>query len=344
MSKPSRFSVCSRPDDARTISQPAWWRWWLPVLLLTGIFWLSLFSGSAVPVAPLEALKALAPHPPANLAQALVFNLRLPRSLVAMLLGASLATAGSLLQTLTRNPLASPSLLGINAGASLAMVIASALNPAWLAGYSISLLAAAGGAISWGMVMLMGTAQIDRSRLILAGVTVSAFCAALTKAIVLLSEDHAFGIMHWLAGGVAHVRWQEFWRLFPVTAVIAPLAWLLARRLNLLQLSDDSARTLGVNLPRMRLTIVVMVALLVGSCVSVAGPLAFIGLLVPHIARLWIGHDLRKMLPVAMIFGALFLLLADLLSRAIGPGEMPAGVILALTGAPFFIWLVRKRI
>lgn len=323
------------------------WRWTLPLLILGVSFWLTLFCRSAVPISPLESLRALLPGPPASLAQALVLNLRLPRSLVAMLLGASLALAGSVLQTLTRNPLASPSLFGINAGASLAMVVASAFSPPWLSGFSIALVAALGGGVSWGAVMLMGGGWQqagDRSRLILAGVAVSALCVALAKATLILSEDHAYGILNWLAGGVAHARWPEFWHLFPFTVIIAPWVLLLASRLNLLQVSDESARTLGVNLPRLRLTLNLMVLLLVGACVSVAGPLAFIGLLVPHISRYWMGYDLRRMLPLSMIFGATLMLLADLLARFLAwPGELPAGVVLALIGAPFFIWLVRTR-
>ena len=132
------------------------WRWTLPLLLLGISFWLTLFCRSAVPIGALESLRALLPGPPVSLAQALVLNLRLPRSLVAMLLGASLALAGGLLQTLTRNPLASPSLFGINAGASLAMVVVSALSPQLLAGFSLLLVAALGGGITWGVVLLIG--------------------------------------------------------------------------------------------------------------------------------------------------------------------------------------------
>lgn len=320
--------------------------WSLPLALLAGVFWLSLFSWSQVPIAPWQAISAVLPGKVSDLPQALVVNLRLPRSLVAMLLGASLAVAGCLLQTLTRNPLASPSLLGINAGASLAMVIASAFNPTWVAGYSIALLAALGGGLSWGIVMLLGRGWDagDRSRLILGGVAVSALCAALTRAILLLAEDHAWGILHWLAGGVSHVRWREFWQLLPFSALLLPLAWLFASRLNLLQLSDDSARTLGIRLGQLRLLVNLLVVLLVGSCVSVAGPVAFLGLLVPHMARAWIGNDLRLVLPIAMLFGALLMLLADLLARAVAfPADLPAGALLALIGAPCFIWLVRRR-
>ncbi|WP_308563755.1 iron-dicitrate ABC transporter permease FecC [uncultured Klebsiella sp.] len=321
--------------------------WGLPLLTLTGLFWLSLFCYAAIPISPLNALHALfAPDTP-PLAEALVLNLRLPRSLVAMMLGASLAISGSLLQTLTHNPLASPSLLGINSGAALAMALTSAFSPAPLAGYSLALIAACGGGISWLLVMTAGGGwrqELDRHRLILAGIALSALCMALTRITLLLAEDHAYGILTWLAGGVSHVRWAEFWQLFPFTALIIPGVLLLSNALNLLNVGDNTAHSLGVNLFRLRLFINAATLLLTGSCVSVAGPVAFIGLLIPHLARLWAGHDHRVLLPMSAILGALFMLLADILARALAwPGELPAGAVLALVGAPCFVWLARRR-
>ncbi|HDX2865978.1 TPA: iron-dicitrate ABC transporter permease FecC, partial [Escherichia coli] len=219
-----------------------------------------------------------------TLPEALVQNLRLPRSLVAVLIGASLALAGTLLQTLTHNPMASPSLLGINSGAALAMALTSALSPTPIAGYSLSFIAACGGGVSWLLVMTAGGGfrhTHDRNKLILAGIALSAFCMGLTRITLLLAEDHAYGIFYWLAGGVSHARWQDVWQLLPVVVTAVPVVLLLANQLNLLNLSDSTAHTLGVNLTRLRLVINMLVLLLVGACVSVAGPVAFIGLLVP---------------------------------------------------------------
>lgn len=321
--------------------------WGLPLLTLVGLFWLSLFCYAAIPISPLNALHALlAPETP-PLAEALVLNLRLPRSLVAMMLGASLAVSGTLLQTLTHNPLASPSLLGINSGAALAMALTSAFSPAPLAGYSLALIAACGGGISWLLVMTAGGGwrqELDRNRLILAGIALSALCMALTRITLLLAEDHANGILTWLAGGIAHVRWGEFWQLLPFTALIIPGVFLLSNALNLLNVGDNTAHSLGVNLPRLRLLINTAALLLAGTCVSVAGPVAFIGLLIPHLARLWAGHDHRVLLPMSAVLGTLFMLLADILARALAwPGELPAGAVLALVGAPCFVWLARRR-
>lgn len=322
-------------------------RWGIPSAVLFAIFWLSLFCYSAIPISAPEALYALIPGHTATLPESLVQNLRLPRSLVAILIGASLALAGTLLQTLTHNPLASPSLLGINSGAALAMALTSALSPIPIAGYPIALIAACGGGISWLLVMAAGSGfrhTQDSIKLILAGIALSALCIALTRITLLLAEDHAYGIFYWLAGGVSHARWQEFWQLFPIVTVALPIILLLANQLNLLNISDGTAHTLGVNLPLLRLLINVLVLVLVGACVSVAGPIAFIGLLTPHLARFWIGYDQRSALPMSMLFGAILMLLADVVARALAfPNEIPAGAVLALIGAPCFVWLVRRR-
>lgn len=281
--------------------------WGLPVAALIIIFWLSLFCYSAIPVSGADATRALLPGHTPTLPEALVQNLRLPRSLVAVLIGASLALAGTLLQTLTHNPMASPSLLGINSGAALAMALTSALSPTPIAGYSLSFIAACGGGVSWLLVMTAGGGfrhTHDRNKLILAGIALSAFCMGLTRITLLLAEDHAYGIFYWLAGGVSHARWQDVWQLLPVVVTAVPVVLLLANQLNLLNLSDSTAHTLGVNLTRLRLVINMLVLLLVGACVSVAGPVAFIGLLVPHLARFWAGFDQRNVLPVSMLLGA----------------------------------------
>ncbi|GKW36255.1 iron-dicitrate ABC transporter permease FecC [Pectobacterium carotovorum] len=322
------------------------WRWGLPIAALLSVFWLSLFCYSAIPIPALSAVKALITGSPSSLPEALVLNLRLPRSLVAILIGASLALSGALLQTLTHNPLASPSLLGINSGAALAMALTSAFSSS-LSGYPIAFVAAIGGSLCWLMVMAAGGGwrqTLDRNRLILAGVALSALCMALTRITLLLAEDHAYGIFYWLAGGVSHARWVEFWQLFPFVIIVTPAVLLMANQLNLLNIGDVSAHTLGVNLGRLRLIINLAVLILVGACVSVAGPVAFIGLLIPHLARFWIGYDQRKVLPMSMLMGAALMLLADLFARALAwPGELPAGAVLALLGAPCFVWLARRR-
>ncbi|STM48869.1 iron(III) dicitrate transport system, permease protein [Escherichia coli] len=321
--------------------------WGLPVAALIIIFWLSLFCYSAIPVSGADATRALLPGHTPTLPEALVQNLRLPRSLVAVLIGASLALAGTLLQTLTHNPMASPSLLGINSGAALAMALTSALSPTPIAGYSLSFIAACGGGVSWLLVMTAGGGfrhTHDRNKLILAGIALSAFCMGLTRITLLLAEDHAYGIFYWLAGGVSHARWQDVWQLLPVVVTAVPVVLLAGESTEPAQPQRQHRHTLGVNLTRLRLVINMLVLLLVGACVSVAGPVAFIGLLVPHLARFWAGFDQRNVLPVSMLLGATLMLLADVLARALAfPGDLPAGAVLALIGSPCFVWLVRRR-
>jgi ferric citrate transport system permease protein len=222
--------------------------WGLPVAVLIIIFWLSLFCYSAIPVSGADAIRALLPGHTPTLPEALVQNLRLPRSLVAVLIGASLALAGTLLQTLTHNPMASPSLLSINSGAALAMALTSALSPTPVAGYSLSFIAACGGGVSWLLVMTAGGGfrhTQDRNKLILAGIALSAFCMALTRITLLLAEDHAYGIFYWLAGGVSHAHWQDVWQLLPVVVTAVPVVLLLANQLNLLNVSDSTAPYAG---------------------------------------------------------------------------------------------------
>ncbi|MDU4464483.1 iron-dicitrate ABC transporter permease FecC [Haemophilus parahaemolyticus] len=322
-------------------------RWALPLLLLASLLWGSLFLYYPIEIQPLVALQAFLPDGD-ELAKITVVDLRFPRALVGIALGAILAVAGALLQTITRNPLASPSLLSVNSGAALAMVLVTTISPALAKGYSIAFVAALGGGLSWLTVMLISNGwrdnQGDRSRMILAGIAVSLLCAALTKLTLIVAEDHAFGIMSWLAGGISHARWGEWQILYPFLILTALFSLVFAGQLNLLSLSDESARSLGVNLLRLRWYANIMALLIVGAAVSVAGPIAFIGLLVPHLARYWVGYDLRKALPMAMLLGAILMLAADLIARAVNfPSEVPAGAVLALVGAPVFVLFARGR-
>ncbi|RDF03273.1 iron-dicitrate ABC transporter permease FecC [Aggregatibacter aphrophilus] len=322
-------------------------RWGVPLLGLAFLLWGSLFLYYPIEISPLDALNAFFPNGD-ELAKITVVDLRFPRALVAIALGANLAVAGALLQTITRNPLASPTLLSVNSGASFAMVTASAISPALLSGYSIALVASIGGGISWLVVMLISNAwkdsSGDRSRVILAGIAVSLLCTALTKLVLIMSEDHAFGVMSWLAGGISHARWNEWHTIWPFLLSSALFCLFFASRLNLLNLSDESAQSLGINLFRLRWYANIMALLIVGSAVSVAGPVAFIGLLIPHLARYWIGYDLRKSLPMSMLLGAILMLGADTVARAVDfPSEVPAGAILALIGAPIFVLFARGK-
>lgn len=329
---------------------PVWLRWLLPVLALLALCLVSAhaYSPAALPITPADVVAALL-HPASpdlSIPQQLVLQTRLPRVLVAVMAGAVLAMSGLLLQTMTRNPLASPSLLSINAGAGLGVILTSVFISTTLGGTSLTAAAAIGGALSWSLVMWISFrgGQLQKSRLILAGIAVSAFCAALGKAALILDENQAAGVMNWLAGGVSNMSWQQVREFWPLVVVpLLPLVW-LTPKLNMLRLSDEAAASLGLSIRQLRLAINLIVLVWVGACVAITGPVAFVGLLVPHLAAVWIGYDLRRVVPMSALLGALLFVAADLLARALAyPAELPAGAVLAIIGAPCFVLLAKYR-
>ncbi|TCS38981.1 iron chelate uptake ABC transporter family permease subunit [Reinekea marinisedimentorum] len=315
-------------------------------LLLALLFWWSLFSWSAMNISARDALDAVFNHEAGNIAQTIVRELRLPRALVAIVVGCAMAAAGAVMQGLTLNPLASPSVLGINAGAALGMALVTTLG-LWQGAFSTSVAAVIGAALAWLIVMSLGSwkAGGQSSRLVLAGIAVSALCMALTKALVILHENQAVAVLSWLAGGFVEARWPLFGKLWPVAVPALLFTLAFAPTLNLLSLGDENASHLGVVIWAVRLLGSALVLVLVGWTISLVGAIGFVGLIVPHVARKLTGYDYRRNMPVAMLMGACLVLLADIVSRAIAfPTEVPAGAILALFGTPVFIYLVRSRI
>lgn len=316
------------------------------VVFLLLAAWCALFSYAPVPVTALQAITALWAPDPQLIAHVIVRDIRLPRALEAALIGASLACAGTLMQGLTRNPLASPSLFGVNAGAALGMAMVTTVFAA-SSPLTSPVAAMLGGLAAWCLVMILGGAWkmgSERGQLVLAGIAISALCSALTKASVILVEDQAVSVMAWLAGSFAHVQWQTWQMSWPPLLCALILSLCLAPKVNLLSMGDERVKSLGVNLTLLRVWIGVAVLVLVGVSVSTVGAIAFVGLITPHMARLLVGHDHRILLPVVMLFGAILTLAADIISRAVVfPAETPAGAVLALIGAPCFLYLVRKK-
>ncbi|WP_105901338.1 iron chelate uptake ABC transporter family permease subunit [Vibrio gangliei] len=308
--------------------------------------WCALFAYSAVPITPVQSFIALWQPDHNVIAHIIVRDIRLPRTLEAMLIGASIAAAGTLMQGLTRNPLASPSVFGINSGAAMGMAIVTTLFSTSSI-LSITSAAIIGGSLSWFLVMLLGGAWkegSERGQLILAGIAISALCSALTRACVILSEDQAASIMSWLAGSFAHVDWNT-WKVSWLPLVMALLCSVyISPKLNLLTMGDERVKSFGINLMLLRLFVSSIVLILVGVSVSAVGSIAFLGLIVPHLGRYLVGYDHRILLPSVMLLGATLTVIADVLCRAIiFPTETPAGAVLALIGAPFFLYLVRKK-
>lgn len=290
-------------------------------------------------IAPRVVVEALLHYDPSNFDHRIIVNLRLTRLLAALLTGAALGVAGLLLQTVIRNPLGEPHILGLNAGATLAVVVCSAAGIT--VGVSRPLAAALGAAALFGLVMMLasaGRAGATAMKITLCGVALSAFASAITASILILDEQTLQAMRTWLAGDLSGISLTTLQIASIPTLLGILLAGILAPRLNILALGDRVASGLGVSVARTRVLGVIAIALLCGAAVSVAGPIGFIGLVVPHVIRRWAGQDIRTGLLLALPTGALLLLSADILARwVLAPQELATGVMTAMVGAPVFI-------
>ncbi|EML2224836.1 MULTISPECIES: FecCD family ABC transporter permease [Klebsiella] len=298
-------------------------------------------------IAPQTVLQALLEYDPRNFDHRIIVDLRLVRLAAALLTGAALGVAGVLLQTVIRNPLGEPHILGLNAGASLAMVATSALGLS-LGDFPAArpLTAACGAALLFGGVMALASAGRGGAtplRITLCGVAISAFASAVTAAILILDEQTLLAMRTWLAGDLAGLNWATLQAALVPALSGMGLALLLAPRLNVLALGDKAALGLGVNLVQTRLLGLAAIALLCGAAVAVAGPVGFVGLVVPHVVRRLITQDIRLALPLAAPVGALVLVLADIAARTlVAPQELATGAMTALVGAPLFIFIAAR--
>lgn len=279
-----------------------------------------------------------------TVARQIVWQLRVPRVLVAALVGANLSVAGVLLQGVTRNPLAGPHILGLSAGAGFASITVVVVAP----GTPIELIAPAAflGAIAAALVVygLAWRGGISPVRFALSGVATAALFTAMSTAVLANSDLFTQRVLSFLAGGLFARDWDDAYQIMPYTAVLGAGALAVAGALNVLALGDDVARGLGMQVERMRLLLVVLAAGLTGSAVAVSGMLAFVGLVVPHASRLLVGSDHRRAAPLAALLGASLLVLADTASRiVIAPAEIPVGIVTAVIGAPVFLLLIRTR-
>lgn len=284
---------------------------------------------------------------PDQSAQQLIVHLvRLPRALEAALVGASLAMAGVIMQSITLNPLGAPEIMGVNAGAAL-LVTLSVTVFTGLSGQSVLVLAYGGGAAAAVIVFAFarfGRGGLSPLRLALAGVTVTAFLFSLMQGVFILHVETASTLMFWLVGGVNYADWQNISLVWPWLLGGTVSALLLAAPLNVLSLGDDMARGLGQNVARTRFVGAATVVVLAGACVGIAGPVAFLGLIVPHIARRLVGVNHFLVLPLSALTGATLFVYADVGSRYVSSvDQTPSGVITALIGAPIFIYLARRE-
>lgn len=302
-----------------------------------------LLGSTGIPVQ--KVLNAIFTPDMTDQQQISIRELRLPRALGCMLVGAAFAAAGAMMQGVTRNPLADSGLLGVNAGACFALALCLALLPGlgFTGAVVFSFLGAAGALLVVYGLMTLNHRKLDPVRLVLAGSVVSIFLSSLSQGVSLF-YNIGYDLTFWTAGGVAGIRAKQLLLAGPVIAVGLVAALFLSGRVSMLSLGDDAARGLGLSVEKTRTVCLFVVLLLAGGAVALAGPVAFVGLMVPHVIRHFVGADYRSVLPCSMVGGAFFMLAADLISRLINaPSETPIGLIFAIIGVPFFVWTARRE-
>src|SRR6478735_1422039 len=311
-------------------------------LLLVAAGLTSLAVGSR-PIAPGTVVDVLF-QPDGSDASTIVHDLRIPRTILALAVGVSLGIAGALMQGHTRNPLADPGLLGVEAGAAFAVVIGIfVFGVQDLTGYAWFSLAGAGLAAA--AVFAIGSTKggPDPVSLVLAGTAVSALLLSLTQVVILRDIDALDAYRFWAVGSVAGRGMDVFWEVLPFMVAGLVLAGLSASTLNLLQLGDDVAVSLGMHPMRYKVIGVLGVMLLAGAATAACGPIGFVGLVVPHVARHFAGVDYRWVIPYSGLIGGLLVIVADVIGRVVvRPGELQVGIVMALVGGPIFIYLVRR--
>ena len=302
----------------------------------------SVAQGAAV-IPPGQVLSILW-NPMAETADMIVWNLRLPRALTGAMVGSNLAVAGAILQAVMRNPLADPHIIGISAGAGITGIAVLVLFPAMT--YLIAPVAFIGAMAAAGAIYVLAWKNgIKPVRIILAGVAVSAFLSAGISGILVFYSDRVHGALLWMVGGFSAASWNEVSLIAPYWCAGLLLAFIGAYYLNVLQLGDDMARALGLNIELARVLLTAVAALLAASSVSVAGLLGFVGLVVPHMVRLLVGTNYGYIIPGSALLGMAVVTVSDTLARVLfAPVELPAGLIMAFIGAPFFLFLLRKEV
>lgn len=282
-------------------------------------------------------------HQDNSMVMTIVYKMRLPRNVLAVLIGANLAASGVLLQSVMKNPLADPGITGVSSGASVAAIIILLLMPQ-LSG-ALPLFAFVGGAIACALVFIMAWKNgLRPERIVLAGVAINTILGGFISLLSTLFSDRIQSAILWLNGSLATKTWSHVDMLFLYSLIGLGLSLFLIRSANVLQLGDESAKNLGFNVSRTRLVISAVAVFLAAISTAVVGIISFIGLIVPHIARLLMGSDHKYTIPFSMVLGAIVLLIADTLARTIGGSiEIPVGVITSIVGGPFFLYLLRKR-
>ncbi|MET7403216.1 iron ABC transporter permease [Dactylosporangium sp. NPDC005572] len=305
---------------------------------------LSLMVGRQA-ISPTAVISALAPGAHGDVAD-IVRGLRLERTAIGLVTGLALGGAGALMQALTRNPLADPGLLGVNAGAAAAVVTGFAFFGI-SDGFTQTWLGLVGAALASGVVYLLGSgrrAAATPARLALAGAALTAVLFSYINAIAMRDQASFDQLRFWVVGSVVNRGYDRLLIALPFITVGVVIALLVTPGLNALALGEEKSRALGLGVGRARVATAIAITLLCGAATAVAGPIAFVGLTVPHVARFLVGADQRKVVPLSMLMASAFLVLCDTLGRVVSGGaEVEAGIVTAILGAPVFIALVRRR-
>lgn len=344
-----------RVDDLGHARDRARMLWWLGGFGIALVLALVVATGlGPVSVPPLTVARIIGHHTVGTPAVAdwstaqdsIVWLVRAPRVLLGALVGAALAVAGAVLQTLVRNVLADPHILGVTSGASTGAAV-SLLFGSSVATGALAASAFAGAVVATALLFAIAylNGQMTSLRLLLGGVTIGYLFSAATSFLIFASDDQegARTVLFWLLGSLGSAAWSSVATTTAVTVVAIAALLLLASRLDMLAAGDDTARALGLSPGRLRMIVLGIVALAIGGVVAVAGAIGFVGLIVPHLARLCVGTGHRRLLPLSALLGALFLVVADVVARlAFAPRELPLGIVTAVVGAPLLLVLVRR--
>jgi iron complex transport system permease protein len=318
------------------------------LIFISFILVLSIFSSIVFGTTDISwktAIEAYTQYDETSNDHIIIKTTRTPRALIAAAIGASLAIAGALMQALTRNPLASPSILGVNAGAASFVVfaitvlsISSLTHLMWIA-----FLGAGIGALTVYFLGSIGRDGLTPIKIILAGAAMTALFSSFTQGMLVLNEKGLDEVLFWLTGSVAGRSLEMLMDVLPYMALSWIGSLLMARHINLFSIGEDVAKGLGQRTVMIKIAAGIIIVLLAGSSVAVAGPIGFVGIIIPHIARFFVGVDYRWIIPFCALLGAILLLLADIAARfVIMPEEIPVGVMTALIGTPFFIYIARR--
>jgi len=309
-------------------------------IMLAVTFWISIVIGNAAIDASV-IFDAIFNYDPMDMNHNIIIDVRIPRNIGALLVGIALAVSGAGIQSVTRNSLADPSLIGLNSGAALMLALTYAVSP--VISFPILILTGFIGAMFGGtMVLMIGRSRKDGFnpvRLILAGAAVSALLSAASQAIALYFRLNQ-SLIFWSSGGVSGTTWQQLYIGIPVVAIIVVIFILLSGQLSILNLGEAAAKGLGQNVKLIRAAAMLLSMLLAGISVAIVGQIAFVGLMVPHIARFLVGTDYKKVIPLTAVLGGCLVVGADTVARLMG--EAPVSAIISFIGVPYFFYLIKK--